>query len=112
RRASVARCVSAILRLNGEPECLLCGHRRYADQELRVRWGLGRRCRHVGIISARRWLAASLLPGQVLILLSGRDGRPEEEFMMAKTKPCWAEVTGPLAEYAAGFRDELFRLGY
>ena len=31
---------------------------------------------------------------------------------MAKTKPCWARVTGPLAEYAAGFRDELFRLGY
>ena len=31
---------------------------------------------------------------------------------MAKTKPCWAKVTGPLAEYAAGFRDELFRLGY
>jgi len=31
---------------------------------------------------------------------------------MAKTKPCWAEVTGPLAEYAPGFRDELFRLGY
>jgi integrase/recombinase XerD len=31
---------------------------------------------------------------------------------MAKTKPCWAEVTGPLAEYADGFRDELFRLGY
>jgi integrase/recombinase XerD len=48
----------------------------------------------------------------VLILLSGRDGRPEEEFMMAKTKPCWAAVTGPLAEYATGFRDELFRLGY
>jgi site-specific recombinase XerD len=32
--------------------------------------------------------------------------------MMAKTKPCWAKVTGPLAEYADGFRDELFRLGY
>jgi integrase/recombinase XerD len=32
--------------------------------------------------------------------------------MMAKTKPCWAEVTGPLAEYADGFRAELFRLGY
>ncbi|MFY9929453.1 MAG: site-specific integrase, partial [Streptosporangiaceae bacterium] len=31
---------------------------------------------------------------------------------MAKTKPCWAEVTGPLAEYADGFRAELFRLGY
>jgi len=31
---------------------------------------------------------------------------------MAKTKPCWAKVTGPLAEYAGGFRDELFRLGY
>ena len=31
---------------------------------------------------------------------------------MAKTKPCWAKVTGPLAEYAPGFRDELFRLGY
>ena len=31
---------------------------------------------------------------------------------MAKTKPCWAKVTGPLAEYAAGFRDEVFRLGY
>jgi hypothetical protein len=32
--------------------------------------------------------------------------------MMAKTRPCWAKVTGPLAEYAGGFRDELFRLGY
>ena len=31
---------------------------------------------------------------------------------MAKTKPSWAEVTGPLAEYADGFRAELFRLGY
>jgi len=31
---------------------------------------------------------------------------------MAKTKPSWARVTGPLAEYADGFRDELFRLGY
>ena len=31
---------------------------------------------------------------------------------MAKTKPCWAKVTGPLAEYADGFRAELFRLGY
>ena len=31
---------------------------------------------------------------------------------MAKTKPSWAKVTGPLAEYADGFRDELFRLGY
>ena len=30
---------------------------------------------------------------------------------MAKTKPCWAKVTGPLAEYADGFRAELFRLG-
>jgi integrase/recombinase XerD len=32
--------------------------------------------------------------------------------MMAKTKPSWAKVTGPLAEYADGFRAELFRLGY
>ena len=31
---------------------------------------------------------------------------------MAKTKPCWAKVTGPLAEYADGFRAELLRLGY
>ena len=31
---------------------------------------------------------------------------------MAKTKPSWAQVTGPLAEYADGFRAELFRLGY
>ena len=31
---------------------------------------------------------------------------------MAKTKPSWPEVTGPLAEYAAGFRAELARLGY
>ena len=31
---------------------------------------------------------------------------------MAKTKPCWAKVTGPLAEYADGFRAELARLGY
>ena len=31
---------------------------------------------------------------------------------MAKTKPCWAEVAGPLAEYADGFRAELSRLGY
>ena len=27
--------------------------------------------------------------------------------MMAKTKPSWPEVTGPLAEYAGGFRAEL-----
>jgi integrase/recombinase XerD len=32
--------------------------------------------------------------------------------MMAKTKPSWPEVTGPLAEYAVGFRSELARLGY
>jgi integrase/recombinase XerD len=32
--------------------------------------------------------------------------------MMAKTKPSWPEVTGPLAEYAGGFRAELARLGY
>jgi integrase/recombinase XerD len=32
--------------------------------------------------------------------------------MMAKTKPCWPDVTGPLAEYADGFRAELARLGY
>jgi site-specific recombinase XerD len=32
--------------------------------------------------------------------------------MMAKTKPSWPDVTGPLAEYADGFRDELARLGY
>jgi integrase/recombinase XerD len=32
--------------------------------------------------------------------------------MMAKTKPSWPEVTGPLAEYADGFRSELARLGY
>ncbi len=31
---------------------------------------------------------------------------------MAKTKPCWAEGTGPLAGYAPGFRAELARLGY
>ena len=31
---------------------------------------------------------------------------------MAKTKPSWPEVTGPLAEYADGFRAELARLGY
>ena len=31
---------------------------------------------------------------------------------MAKTKPSWAKVTGPLTEYADGFRAELFRLGY
>ena len=31
---------------------------------------------------------------------------------MAKTKPSWAKVTGPLAEYADGFRAELLRLGY
>jgi len=31
---------------------------------------------------------------------------------MAKTKPCWVKVTGPLAEYADGLRAELFRLGY
>ena len=31
---------------------------------------------------------------------------------MAKTKPCWPDVTGPLAEYADGFRAELARLGY
>jgi integrase/recombinase XerD len=35
-----------------------------------------------------------------------------EEFMMAKTKPSWPGVTGPLAEYAGGFRAELARLGY
>jgi integrase/recombinase XerD len=32
--------------------------------------------------------------------------------MMAKTKPSWPDVTGPLAEYAGGFRAELVRLGY
>jgi len=32
--------------------------------------------------------------------------------MMAKTKPSWPEVNGPLAEYADGFRAELARLGY
>ena len=31
---------------------------------------------------------------------------------MAKTKPSRPEVTGPLAEYAGGFRAELARLGY
>lgn len=31
---------------------------------------------------------------------------------MAKTKPCWPSVTGPLAQYAGGFRVELARLGY
>ena len=31
---------------------------------------------------------------------------------MAKTKPSWPRVTGPLAQYAEGFRDELARLGY
>src|SRR5260370_31351200 len=31
---------------------------------------------------------------------------------MAKTKPCWPSVTGPLAGYAGGFRAELARLGY
>ena len=31
---------------------------------------------------------------------------------MAKTKPSRPEVTGPLAEYAGGFRAELTRLGY
>jgi site-specific recombinase XerD len=90
----------------------LCGHRRYADQELRARCGLGRRCRDVGIIPAQRLLASGFFPGQGLILLSGRAGRPDEEFMMTKTKPSWAKVAGPLAEYADGFRAELFRLGY
>ena len=32
--------------------------------------------------------------------------------MVAKTKPSWPCVTGPLAEYAGGFRAELARLGY
>jgi len=32
--------------------------------------------------------------------------------MMAKTKPSWPSVTGPLAQYADGFRAELARLGY
>ena len=31
---------------------------------------------------------------------------------MAKTKPSWPRVTGPLAEHAEGFRAELARLGY
>jgi len=31
---------------------------------------------------------------------------------MAKTKPSWPLVTGPLAPHAAGFRAELSRLGY
>jgi integrase/recombinase XerD len=31
---------------------------------------------------------------------------------MAKTKPSWPGVTGPLAEYADGFRAELGRLGF
>jgi site-specific recombinase XerD len=32
--------------------------------------------------------------------------------MMAKTKPSWPQVTGPLAEHAEGFRAELIGLGY
>jgi integrase/recombinase XerD len=32
--------------------------------------------------------------------------------MMAKTKPSWPNVAGPLAQYADGFRAELARLGY
>ena len=31
---------------------------------------------------------------------------------MAKTRPSWARVSGPLAPYAEGFRDELSRRGY
>ena len=31
---------------------------------------------------------------------------------MAKTKPCWPRVTGPLAQYAEEFRGELARIGY
>lgn len=31
---------------------------------------------------------------------------------MAKTKPCWPSVTGPLGQYAGGFRAELARMGY
>jgi len=31
---------------------------------------------------------------------------------MAKTKPCWPRVTGPLAQYKEEFRAELARLGY
>ncbi len=31
---------------------------------------------------------------------------------MAKTKPSWPDVIGPLAEHADGFRAELARLGY
>ena len=31
---------------------------------------------------------------------------------MAKTKPCWPSVRGPLGQYADGFRAELARLGY
>src|ERR1035441_8949804 len=31
---------------------------------------------------------------------------------MAKTKPSWPQVTGPLAQHAEGFRIEMSRLGY
>jgi len=31
---------------------------------------------------------------------------------MAKTKPSWPSVTGPLAQYADGYRAEIARLGY
>jgi site-specific recombinase XerD len=45
-------------------------------------------------------------------LISKVADRPGKELMVAKTKPSWPRVTGPLAQYAEGFRAELDRLGY
>ena len=59
-------------------------------------------------------------PGQVVSLFARmevdalvREGVTKPgELMMARTKPSWPRVTGPLAEHAEGFPPELTRLGY
>ncbi|HEY3035365.1 MAG TPA: hypothetical protein VGJ54_12025, partial [Streptosporangiaceae bacterium] len=58
------------------------------------------------------WLALRVLPwwrARLLFRMHRLSGR---EFMVAKTKPSRPSVTGPLAQYAGGFRAELARLGY
>ena len=56
-----------------------------------------------------------IIRGAWLALISSfhrSSGQERRGVVIAKTKPCWARVTGPLAPYAGGFRAELERLGY
>ena len=88
------------------PTCSLCRRPlncRSGDEEC------GRCCRHNrAVVTGGSELVSMVMPEAPfrLVRLSG------EEFMMAKTKPCWPSVKGPLAQYADGFRAELARLGY